>query len=144
VLDGLKPGETIVVNGLQRVRPGSPVTPERVAMGERERSDKPQTLFAHNTKLAANADAGNAVATSSNTASSVDDAAWLGTPPSATKAASAGSVGGSTSKAQQGAPAASAPIAKPAAKPDSRHSSHVALNTTDAPRPNADAASSND
>lgn len=29
---GLKPGERIVVNGLQRVRPGSPVTPEVVAM----------------------------------------------------------------------------------------------------------------
>jgi hypothetical protein len=32
---GLRQGETIVVNGLQRVRPGSPITPERVAMGER-------------------------------------------------------------------------------------------------------------
>jgi len=29
---GLKPGERIVVNGLQRVRPGSPVAPEVVAM----------------------------------------------------------------------------------------------------------------
>ena len=29
---GLKPGERIVVNGLQRVRPGAPVTPETVAM----------------------------------------------------------------------------------------------------------------
>jgi multidrug efflux system membrane fusion protein len=33
VRKGLKPGETIVVNGLLRVRPGSPVTPKRVAMG---------------------------------------------------------------------------------------------------------------
>jgi multidrug efflux system membrane fusion protein len=29
---GLKPGERIVVNGLQRVRPGAPVTPQVVAM----------------------------------------------------------------------------------------------------------------
>jgi multidrug efflux system membrane fusion protein len=29
---GLKPGERIVVNGLQRVRPGAPITPEVVAM----------------------------------------------------------------------------------------------------------------
>jgi len=32
VLSGLKPGERIVVNGLQRVRPGSPVQPQPVAM----------------------------------------------------------------------------------------------------------------
>jgi len=32
VSEGLKPGERIVVNGLQRVRPGSPVTPQQVAM----------------------------------------------------------------------------------------------------------------
>ncbi|MCK6395832.1 efflux RND transporter periplasmic adaptor subunit [Zoogloea sp.] len=32
VEDGLKPGERIVVNGLQRVRPGDPVTPHPVAM----------------------------------------------------------------------------------------------------------------
>jgi multidrug efflux system membrane fusion protein len=30
--EGLKPGELIVVNGLQRVRPGSPVTPQVVPM----------------------------------------------------------------------------------------------------------------
>ncbi len=46
ITDGLKPGETIVVNGLQRVRPGSPVTPERVAMGERRHSDQAQVLYA--------------------------------------------------------------------------------------------------
>jgi multidrug efflux system membrane fusion protein len=33
VSKGLGPGDTIVVNGLQRVRPGSPVTPKRVTMG---------------------------------------------------------------------------------------------------------------
>ena len=32
VADGLAPGETIVVNGLQRVRPGAQVSPQRVAM----------------------------------------------------------------------------------------------------------------
>jgi RND family efflux transporter MFP subunit len=41
VREGLKPNDTIVVNGLQRVRPGSPVTPQRVAMGEKPlHSDK--------------------------------------------------------------------------------------------------------
>ncbi len=34
VTAGLKPGERIVVNGLQRVRPGSPVTPQTVPMSE--------------------------------------------------------------------------------------------------------------
>jgi RND family efflux transporter MFP subunit len=33
VREGLKPGDTIVVNGAQRVHPGITVTPERVAMG---------------------------------------------------------------------------------------------------------------
>jgi RND family efflux transporter MFP subunit len=33
VREGLKPGEYIVVNGLQRVRPGITVAPQRVAMG---------------------------------------------------------------------------------------------------------------
>jgi multidrug efflux system membrane fusion protein len=32
VRDGLKPGEKIVVNGLQRVRPGAPVTAQMVNM----------------------------------------------------------------------------------------------------------------
>ena len=35
IRDGLSQGETIVVNGLQRVRPGVAITPTRVAMGER-------------------------------------------------------------------------------------------------------------
>ncbi|TCD24548.1 efflux RND transporter periplasmic adaptor subunit [Pseudomonas sp. IC_126] len=34
VRSGLNEGETIVVNGLQRVRPGSPVTPETVPMAD--------------------------------------------------------------------------------------------------------------
>jgi multidrug efflux system membrane fusion protein len=32
---GLTAGETVVVNGLQRVRPGAQVQPHHVAMGER-------------------------------------------------------------------------------------------------------------
>jgi RND family efflux transporter MFP subunit len=40
VRDGLAQGETIVVNGLQRVRPGAIITPEKVAMGERRGSGK--------------------------------------------------------------------------------------------------------
>jgi RND family efflux transporter MFP subunit len=34
VREGLNPGDTIVVNGLQHVRPGMTITPQRVAMGE--------------------------------------------------------------------------------------------------------------
>ncbi|MEJ0037480.1 MAG: efflux RND transporter periplasmic adaptor subunit [Gammaproteobacteria bacterium] len=33
VRDGLKPGEFIVVNGLQRVRPGVTIAPQKIAMG---------------------------------------------------------------------------------------------------------------
>lgn len=45
--EGLKPGERIVVNGLQRVRPGSPVTPQQVAMQiDRNVSDKATLLAA--------------------------------------------------------------------------------------------------
>jgi multidrug efflux system membrane fusion protein len=36
VQSGLAAGETIVVNGLQRVRPGAQVAPQHVAMGERK------------------------------------------------------------------------------------------------------------
>jgi RND family efflux transporter MFP subunit len=39
VLDGLAPGEKVVVNGLQRVRPGMQVTPEIVAMDAREHAE---------------------------------------------------------------------------------------------------------
>ncbi len=39
VREGLSAGDTIVVNGLQRVRPGAPVTPQRVAMGEQHPQD---------------------------------------------------------------------------------------------------------
>jgi RND family efflux transporter MFP subunit len=35
VREGLRPSDVILVNGLQQVRPGMPVTPQLVAMGER-------------------------------------------------------------------------------------------------------------
>jgi multidrug efflux pump subunit AcrA (membrane-fusion protein) len=56
VTDGLTAGETIVVSGLQRVRPGAAVAPERVAMGERHRGpgNQPDTMLARNAKLASN------------------------------------------------------------------------------------------
>jgi multidrug efflux system membrane fusion protein len=38
VRDGLHEGDVIVVNGLQRVRPGSPVTPKKVSMAGRANS----------------------------------------------------------------------------------------------------------
>jgi RND family efflux transporter MFP subunit len=47
VQSGLSGGETIVVDGLQRVRPGAQVAPQRVAMGER-RPGADGTLFARN------------------------------------------------------------------------------------------------
>jgi RND family efflux transporter MFP subunit len=39
VRSGLKPGDTIVVNGLLRVRPGMQVSPQLIAMGEHRNSD---------------------------------------------------------------------------------------------------------
>jgi multidrug efflux system membrane fusion protein len=39
VQQGLQPGETVIVNGLQRVRPGVVVAPERVAMDAREKAE---------------------------------------------------------------------------------------------------------
>ena len=39
VNEGLSPGERVVVNGLQRVRPGSVVNPQTVAMDIRERDE---------------------------------------------------------------------------------------------------------
>jgi RND family efflux transporter MFP subunit len=46
VSSGLAAGETIVVNGLQRVRPGVQVAPQRVAMGERRSGEA--GLLVHN------------------------------------------------------------------------------------------------
>jgi RND family efflux transporter MFP subunit len=47
VQSGLSPGETIIVNGLQRVRPGAQVQPQRVAMGEPRSAGRP-AMFARN------------------------------------------------------------------------------------------------
>ena len=58
VTDGLHAGETVVVSGLQRVRPGAQVNPEKVAMGERQHGQgKPEILLARNARLASNTDA---------------------------------------------------------------------------------------
>uniref|UniRef100_A0A9E7ZR91 Efflux RND transporter periplasmic adaptor subunit n=1 Tax=Bosea sp. NBC_00436 TaxID=2969620 RepID=A0A9E7ZR91_9HYPH len=43
---GLKPGERIIVNGLQRVRPGATVTPEPVPMAQKSELKKPATELA--------------------------------------------------------------------------------------------------
>lgn len=48
VRSGLKPGDTIVVNGLMRVRPGMQVNPQLIAMGERRHSNG--TMVAQNPK----------------------------------------------------------------------------------------------
>ena len=159
VTDGLKPGETNVVNGLQRVRPGSPVTPERVAMGERERGDKPQTLFARNSKLAWN------MPPVSTTTATAADAVWLGgdarahagrtatapiaaTPATVTPTAAAPSAAalpdvplGEGAGASTGNGAA---IIGAAANEQTAHSAHVALNNPEVSRPDSDAAPSND
>jgi RND family efflux transporter MFP subunit len=39
VRDGLKPGELVVVNGLQRVRPGVTIAPQKIAMGVKKPAD---------------------------------------------------------------------------------------------------------
>ncbi|KRE01369.1 RND transporter MFP subunit [Bosea sp. Root670] len=46
VTAGLKPGERIVVNGLQRVRPGATVAPEPVPMAQKSELKKPATELA--------------------------------------------------------------------------------------------------
>lgn len=43
---GLKPGERIIVNGLQRVRPGATVAPESVPMAQKSELRKPATELA--------------------------------------------------------------------------------------------------
>lgn len=46
VTSGLEAGEQIVVNGLQRIRPGASVAPEQVPMAERSELKKPTTELA--------------------------------------------------------------------------------------------------
>jgi RND family efflux transporter MFP subunit len=48
VQSGLTAGETVVVNGLQRVRPGAQVQPHRVAMGERADGEAARLLAGNN------------------------------------------------------------------------------------------------
>jgi RND family efflux transporter MFP subunit len=48
VRSGLGAGEAIIVNGLQRVRPGAEVAPQRVAMGESDADRGEAALVAHN------------------------------------------------------------------------------------------------
>lgn len=43
---GLKPGERVIVNGLQRVRPGATVAPESVPMAQKTELKKPATELA--------------------------------------------------------------------------------------------------
>ena len=120
VTDGLKQGETIVVNGLQRVRPGATVNPERVAMGERSHGrpgTAPDTMFAEGSKPA----------------SDVTAAKGPEATPERTNAASNLANG-----AANGASAASAKAAKTShdtkSKPASHRATHdakLALNSTD-------------
>jgi len=49
VQDGLEPGETVIVNGLQRVHPGAVVAPEKVAMDARVIGDA--AMLASDVKL---------------------------------------------------------------------------------------------
>jgi membrane fusion protein, multidrug efflux system len=53
VRSGLKPGDTIVVNGLMRVRPGMQVNPQLIAMGEHGKNDG--AMVAQNTTHVADA-----------------------------------------------------------------------------------------
>ncbi|HEV7338619.1 MAG TPA: efflux RND transporter periplasmic adaptor subunit [Bosea sp. (in: a-proteobacteria)] len=46
VTSGLEAGEQIIVNGLQRIRPGATVAPEQVPMAERSELKKPATELA--------------------------------------------------------------------------------------------------
>jgi RND family efflux transporter MFP subunit len=48
VQSGLTAGETVVVNGLQRVRPGAQVQPHHVAMGERSNAEGARLLAGNN------------------------------------------------------------------------------------------------
>jgi hypothetical protein len=52
VREGLNVGDTIVVNGLQHVRPGMTITPQRIAMGEEHLKDTPDNsgLVAQNAR----------------------------------------------------------------------------------------------
>jgi RND family efflux transporter MFP subunit len=127
VTEGLTAGETIVVSGLQRVRPGSPVTPARVAMGERQRGEgKPETLLARNAKLASNIGAPAASSIARTTTGST-------VTPSAKTAIGNASSG---SDVWNGAPTTMVTAT-------ASHANKLALNTPTAPARPTDAAASN-
>lgn len=50
VQEGLRGGETVIVNGLQRVQPGAVIAPEKVAMDARLTAGEPM-LAAADVKL---------------------------------------------------------------------------------------------
>jgi RND family efflux transporter MFP subunit len=155
VTEGLTAGETVVVSGLQRVRPGSPVTPARVAMGERQRGEgKPETLLAHNAKLASNT---GAPATSSdsltNSGFATSGKAQVSSSKATPTAAAASSIGRATTGSNV-KPSAKAALGNPSSDNDvwngapttmitatASHANKLALNTPTA-RP-SDAAASN-
>lgn len=58
VRSGLKPGDTIVVNGLMRVRPGMEVSPQLIAMGE-HRGTNGAMVAANETRDTESADGGS-------------------------------------------------------------------------------------
>jgi hypothetical protein len=136
VTDGLTAGETIVVSGLQRVRPGSPVTPARVAMGERQRGDKPETLLARNAKLASNTSApatsGSTQTTDGSAASERNQA--VGSNATRGKAVIANASSGSD--VWNGAPTTMVSATAP-------HANKLALNPINDPARPTDAAVSN-
>jgi len=121
VTDGLKAGDTIVVSGLQRVRPGATVNPARVAMGERHHGPGAQseTMFA-----------GNGEQTSAPSASvgSNDAAASAGANSAQNQSSTPGAA--TSASAQRSAHASSH---APKTKPSSRRSrdAKLALNSTD-------------
>lgn len=152
VSDGLSAGETIVVSGLQRVRPGATVTPERVAMGERQHGAKPETMFARNSRVAANdtqtssvgatgavADAGSAP-NGVTLASRRGDTAAVGNPPASEAVTSArvSITAGPTSNTTAAASSATAAaLTKTQGSRKEPGASTLALNSTSgAQRPN--------
>jgi RND family efflux transporter MFP subunit len=167
VTEGLTAGETVVVSGLQRVRPGSPVTPARVAMGERQRGEgKPETLLAHNAKLASNtgapATSSDSLTNSASAASSngqtnsgfaTSGKAQVSSSKATPTAAAASSIGRATTGSNV-KPSAKAALGNPSSDNDvwngapttmvtatASHANKLALNTPTA-RP-SDAAASN-
>jgi multidrug efflux system membrane fusion protein len=139
VTDGLKAGETIVVSGLQRVRPGSPVTPANVAMGERHRGEgQPETLLARNAKLASNTSSPGVTSAGSATSRATQTLPTNAVPgatqtPRATTTSVTNATSGATSTSST----------SPASGSAQSHANKLALNSnTDIARPQ-DAATSN-